>query len=275
MIDPEKSLSYDITIQCSLDGFCFVVYDRELNRIVDLQLYQTAESDDECALLKAVEKHCYDQGLYGQTFHSLRYLVSNRFNTLIPEHLFDEEHIDYLLQFNHLLPHNYEAFHDPLPEIQAVNMFAVPAKLAQRLRNNWPDLLITHESSVFLRSVLQMRPEESDTNVYLYVKSRDFDMAIVREGQLLFFNNFKFKTKEDFAYFLMFTLEQQQLAGQDIPVYFTGLITNNSGIINLCERYIRRIRFIRPDGAIEVDTAFCDIPFHYYYIPYKSLPCES
>ena len=81
-------------------------------------------------------------------------------------------------------------------------------------------------------------------------------------------------TKEDFIYYLMFTLEQQQLAGQDIPVYLTGLITNNSEILNLCERYIRRIRFIRPDGNIGVDTAFCDIPFQYYYIPYRSLTCE-
>lgn len=275
MVDPTRNRFYDITIQCSLDGFCFLVYDTEQNLIVDLQTYQTAEADDEGSLLKTVEKQLYDKGLYGQTFHAVRYIVSNRFNTLIPEALFDEEHIDYLLQFNHLLPHDYEAFHDPLPSIHSVNMFAVAAKLAQRLRNNWPDLLITHESSVFLNSVLSLPTDECDTNVYLNVKSRDFDMAIVKENQLLFYNNFKFKTKEDFVYFLMYTLEQQQLAGKDLPVYFTGLITNNSGIINLCERYIRRIRFIRPDGNIRVDTAFCDIPFQYYYIPYKSLPCES
>lgn len=275
MVDPSRNRYYDITIQCSLDGFCFLVYDTERNLVVDLQLYQTSEADDENSLLKTVEKDLYDKGLFGQTFHSIRYIVANRFNTLIPETLFDEEHIDYLLQFNHLLPHHYEAFHDTLPGIHTVNMFALPSKLAQHLRNNWPDILITHESTVFLNSILNAPSEENDTNVYLNVKSRDFDMAIVKENQLLFFNNFKFNTKEDFVYYLMFTLQQQQLAGLDIPVFFTGLITNNSNIVNLCERYIRRIRFIRPDGAIGVDTAFCDIPFQYYYIPYKSLTCES
>ena len=90
MVDPTRNRYYDITIQCSLDGFCFVVYDLELNRIVDLQTYQTSGSDDETTLLKTIEKYLYDQGLYGQTFHSIRYIVSNRFNTLIPEELFDE-----------------------------------------------------------------------------------------------------------------------------------------------------------------------------------------
>lgn len=274
MVNPSRNQFYDLTIQCSLDGFCFVVFDTETNLVVEIKTYQTSEADDENAILKTIEKYFYDHGLYGQTFHSTRFIVSNRFNTLIPENLFDEEHIDYLLQFNHLLPHQYETFHDELRSINSVNMFAMPAKLAQRVRNNWPDIQIHHESSVFLASVLQLAPEESPVNVFVNVRSRNFDMAIIEDQRLVFYNNFKFNTKEDFIYYLMFTLDQQQLAGQDIPVFFTGLITNNSEILNLCERYIRHIRFIRPDGNIGVDTSFCNIPFQYYYIPYQSLTCE-
>ena len=274
MVNPSRNQLYDITIQCSLDGFCFVVFDTETKLVVEIKTYQTSDTGDETAILKAIEKYFYDHGLYGLAFHSIRFIVSNRFNTLIPESLFDEEHIDYLLQFNHLLPHDYEAYHDTLHGIDSINMFAVPTKLAQRIRNNWPDIQIHHESSVFLNSVLRLTPDESPKNVFVNVRSRNFDLAIVEDGKLLFYNNFKFNTKEDFIYYLMFTLEQQQLAGQDIPVHFTGLITNNSEIVKLCERYIRRIRFIRPDGNIGVDTAFCDIPFQYYYIPYQSLTCE-
>ena len=118
-------------------------------------------------------------------------------------------------------------------------------------------------------------PFEEKTNVYVNVNSRSFDLAVVNDGALSFFNNFRFDTKDDFTYFLMFALEQQQLPPQEIPVYFTGLITGNSEILKLCERYIKKIRFIRPDGSINVDMTLNDTPFQYYYLPYKSLSCES
>ena len=54
MIDPTKSLSYNITIQCSLDGFCFVLYDIEENKIIDIELYQTSDSGDESIIMDAL-----------------------------------------------------------------------------------------------------------------------------------------------------------------------------------------------------------------------------
>ena len=275
MIDPAKSFMYNITIQCALDGFCFVVHHQEENKIIDIELYQTSETDNEAVILEAIEKTFYKKGLYGKTFHSIRFLIANRYYTIIPEPLFEASDPEAHLRFNHLLPHHFAVFTEAIPSAQVVNVYAMPKKLADSLHKTWPNAVIGHQSSQWLRAVLREEPYESDTNAYVNVNSRDFDLILLKEGRLLFFNNFKFNTKDDFAYFLMFTLEQQLPDHQDIPVYFTGLISNQSEIIRLCERYIKRIRFIRPNGSVNVEMTLNATPFQYYYIPYQSLSCES
>ena len=274
MVDPAKSLSYNITIQCALDGFCFVVHDLEENRIIDLELYQTSENGDEHVIMENLEKLLFRNGLYGKTFRSVHFIASNRFNTIVPKELFDEQQSESYIRFNHDLPLNVRFFHEALNTLDSVNVFAMPESLVQRVRKLWGNVTFTHQSSVFLNAILK-EPVDDPVNAFVNVNSRSFDLAIVKDGNLLFFNSFKFNTKDDFIYFLMFALEQQQLAGQDVPVYFTGLISGNSEIIKLCERYIKRIRFIRPDGSVNVDMSLSGTPFHYYYIPYKSIACES
>lgn len=274
MVDPAKSLSYNITIQCALDGFCFVLHDLEENRIIDLELYQTSENGSEHVIMENLEKLLFRNGLYGKTFRSVRFIASNRYNTLVPKELFEEELTESYVRFNHDLPLDVRFFHDEMSALDSVNVFAISDSLLQRVRKLWSNVTFTHQSSVFLNAILQ-EPSDDPVNAYVNVNSRSFDLAIVNKGKLLFFNNFKFNTKDDFIYYLMFALEQQQLTGQEVPVSFTGLISGNSEIIKLCERYIKRIRFIRPDGSLNVDMSLSGTPFHYYYIPYKSIACES
>ena len=125
MIDPTKSLSYNITIQCSLDGFCFVLYDIEENKIIDIELYQTSDSGDESIIMDALERAIFKKGLYEKPFHSVRFIAGNRFNTLVPEELFDEQHLEAHLLFNHRLPQGHTVKSEILPSLKAVNVYAL------------------------------------------------------------------------------------------------------------------------------------------------------
>ena len=255
-----------------MDGFCFVLHDQGLKKIVDLKLYQTSGTDNGSTITEAVEKSLFKRGLYQKPLQSAQYIVDNRLCVLVPLELFDPQRQEAYFLFNHELRPGYTLRHEILPVLQAVNVFAVPARQEACFSKLWNNLQTTHRSSVFLNAIMGEDPGKSPINAYVNVNNRTFDLAVIHEGQLVFFNNFKFNTKDDFAYFLLFALEQQPY-GADIPVHFSGLISPLSEIIQLCERYIKQIRFARPDGKIEVEMDLNDTPFHYYYIPYKSLSC--
>ena len=272
MTDPTRNLSYNITIQCALDGFCFLLHDQDVNRVVDLELYQTSETDDGSAIAEAIGKSLFRKDLYQKPLRSARYIVDNRFNVLVPLELFDEKQRESYFFFNHELRAGYTLRHETIPSLQAVNVYAVPARQEQQLGKLWDNMLTVHRSSIFLQAALLEDPVDSPINAYVNVTNRTFDLAIVQDQRLTFFNSFSFGTKDDFAYFLLSALKQQHL-DPDIPLHFSGLISSNSEIIQLCQRYLKHLYFVRHDGKIEVDKKLSDTPYQYYYIPYKSLSC--
>ena len=81
----------------------------------------------------------------------------------------------------------------------------------------------------------------------------------------------KFNTKEDFAYFLLFAMEQNGVSGQDTPVSFSGLIRPASDIIDLCGRYVKDLRFVEDPHALQMSKPFEKVPFQYYFILYQAL----
>ncbi len=74
-------------------------------------------------------------------------------------------------------------------------------------------------------------------------QNQAFDMLVLTDQKLRFFNTFRFNTKEDFIYFLLFAMEQQHLNPERTPVQFSGAIEAGSEIHAICERYIRHIQF--------------------------------
>lgn len=272
MADPTRNLSYNITIQCALDGFCFLLHDQEFNRVVDLELYQTSESDDGSAITEAIGKSLFRKDLYQKPLRSARYIVDNRLCTLVPLDLFDEKQEEAYFLFHHDPIPGYTLRHETVPALQAVNVYAVPTSQEQQLGKLWDNLQTVHRSSIFLHSALLEDPGDSPVNAYVNVNSRSFDLAIVQDRHLAFFNNFSFNTKDDFAFFLLSAFKQQRV-DPATPIHFSGLITAQSEIIQLCKRYLKSIRFAQPDGKIEIDRKLNPTPYHYYHIPYQSLSC--
>jgi hypothetical protein len=137
----------------------------------------------------------------------------------------------------------------------------------------WGNATFTHSSTLFINSVTHDPKQEAQ--VFVNVRSHDFDMVILKEGHLLFFNNFKYDTKEDFAYFLLFAMEQNGLSRQETTVQLSGLILPSSEIIDLCRHYLKKPIFVDDPHVLQVSDALKDVPFQYYYTLYHSLGHET
>lgn len=103
---------------------------------------------------------------------------------------------------------------------------------------------VRHPSGVLLESLIKQNLERTDiARIYLNVKEQYYEMFVLQGAKLLFNNIFRFKTKEDFLYFLLFSMEQLHLDTETTPVYFMGMIEEDSQIVELVLRYIRDVRF--------------------------------
>ena len=266
--DAEKSSHYRMTIQCSLGGLSFALLDAETQTLVALECYQSDLLADSNDLFRTLERALEDKGLNNKSFASVTFITDNRYCSLIPEPLFNEADQAKYLDFAFQIPDTYSIVSERLASAQCFNVYALPTALKDKVTGKWPNTHFTHTSSIFIDSILK---KEDGNGIFVNVRNRDFDMLVKKEGKLQFFNNFKFNTKEDFAYFLLFAMEQNNLSGQDTLVRFSGLIRPASDIIDLCGRYVRDIRFVEDPHTLQVSKALDEVPFQYYYIHYQAL----
>lgn len=261
--DAGKSSQYRMAIQFALGGLSFALSDSETNRVIGLECHQT-DSSDSTETLQLLERVLDGKNLNHSNFLSVVCIVDTRMNTLVPSALFDEANMANYLDFTFQIPENHAIAANRLRSVDCHNVFAQHKMLKNNVLKKWNEVQTVHSGTLFIESAMQNGMTEG---VFVNVRNRDFDMIIKEEGKLLFYNNFRFNTKEDFAYFLLFAMEQNHVSGLDIPLTFTGLILPTSDIVNLCSRYVSDIRFV--EGTPE--TTLNDIPYQYYHLLYQAL----
>lgn len=264
--DVEKSARYRLTIQLALGGLSFALFDTSDRRLVGLESYQSELLSNSNDLFRTLEKALDDKELNNVTFQSVNCLIDGRTNVLVPKPFYSPDDNEKWLSFSFNLPKDYTTKHDLLEKHKAFNIYGFPGALRTKIQVKWPKADISHTSSTFLKSL----PASDSPAVWVNVRNRDFDMAIMKE-RLLFFNNFRFNTKEDFAYFLLFAMEQNGLSGDSTPVHFSGLLLPSSEIIDLCERYILDIRFVEKPEELKTSKALAEVPYQYYHLLYQSI----
>ena len=266
--DAEKSSQYRMAIQFALGGLSIALLDTKTNSLIALECYQSDLLADSNDLFRTLERALEAKGLNNKSFQSVVCLIDNRFCALIPDPLFNNSDQTKYLDFTFQMSAAYSIVSEHLESVSSYNVFALLRTLHDRINAKWNNPQIVHSSSVFINSIMQ---NTVDNGVFIHVRNRNFDMLIKKDGKLLFFNNFKFNTKEDFVYFLLFAMEQNNVSGQDTPVCFSGLIRPASDIIDLCGRYIRDIRFVEDQHILHVSEVLQEVPFPYYFIQYHAL----
>lgn len=255
---------YRLTIQFSLGGLSFVLFDTGAKRVADMELHQSDSLSNSDELFRVLEKDLGSRDL--ASLQSVTCLIDGRTHTLVPKELYHPEATEKFLDFSFDIPNGYFTATDPIDSLNAYNLYGFPKSLRDRILYKWPQAEIIHSTSVFLKNL----PQSPAPVVHVNVRNRDFDMAIMKD-KLLFFNNFKFQTKVDFCYYLLFAMQQHELSGLQTTVKFSGLIQPSSEIIDLCKRYLRDIRFVSKPDSFNVKETLCEVPFHYYYNHYLIL----
>ena len=177
-----------------------------------------------------------------QSLDGFSYIIDNDKHTLVPAALYQENKKSRYLDFLGLKEENVVVCADYIDLADMYNIYCVSKKEHARLRAENTEF--RHSSSVLLTNLIKENLQRTDdARIYLNVKDQHFEMIVLKGANLLFDNSFRFKTKEDFLYFLLFAMEQLHLDTETVPVYFMGMIEKDSQIADIISRYVRDVRF--------------------------------
>lgn len=171
-------------------------------------------------------------------------IIDNNRNTFVPKEVYQEKNKAKYLDFLGIKGENSMILSDFIEQANVYNVYPIAKNDYENIRKSSKNIKFQHASSLLVESLIKENLERTDdTRVYLNIKDQCFEMTVLNGANLLFDNNFRFKTKEDFLYFLLFSMEQLHLETSSVTVYFLGMIEEDSKLVELTKRYVRDVRF--------------------------------
>ena len=266
-LNSKKTDNYIMTIQHSLDGLSFVIFDTAENKFIALKHYHISEKNIslETLLVELQEKESWKL----EDFKNVNILIDNNNNTFVPKEYFQEE-----MKENYLSLLNIEhsnVLTDDINGSDIINVYSTQDKFTLSKEN----VKTYHSSSILVKKLIkEFSSRNPETRAFVNVKNNSYELIILNNDKLIFHNYFSFNTKEDFLYFLLFTFDQHNIDNESIPLYFLGFIEEKSSIVDLCSRYIRNIRFFNRDNDFNYINELNSVPYYYYYTLYSFTSCE-
>ena len=225
-----------LSIQVSLSGLSFCVFDTITDKVlVHNAITFTNQDVFESQLWKAF----VNNSVLTKNYDEILVLHDNSLNTFVPTVLFDEVHIASYLQYNVKVFDSDYFTNDTLNNYEIENIYVPFVNVNNFLLDQFSSFEYKNTNSILVEKVLDKSKNIDDKTVYVHLQENHFEIIIAKNQQLLFFNSFEHTTKEDFIYYLLFTLEQMQLNPETVSVLLFGKITTNNPLFKIAYQFIR------------------------------------
>jgi len=241
--DINRTNTYEKSIQVSLNGFSFSVFDLVRHKFILLKHYDLAhkgsfeEKADE--LKRIIEKDQY----LGTNYKYTKTLVVSPKSVLIPNQLFDPNFAKKYFEFNHKLEELEEIHYNHIDTIDAVNLFTIPNPISNVLFDTFGKTPLYHQFLPFNNDNLHY-PHENRI-MAVNISEGFIDIGVFANHQLKFYNSYLTKSKEDILYFMLYAFQQLKMSRSNNELYLSGNRNLYPGLEGLLKQYIKKVHYQR------------------------------
>lgn len=258
-----------LSIQVKLDGFSFSIRNIDLNKVVALFSYEITGNKHPLTLLESIKEVFENNEVLQYDFKLFNLVHLNSISTLVPKAIFKEENLKDYLNFNQKLLENEFISYDEIDSLDIINVYSPFVELNNFFYDKFGEFIFKHHSTVLIENLLIKQSSIKEKKVYIFVHSDSLEIVVFNEKKLEFYNSFEFETKEDFAYYILFTMEQLNISLEEIKVELYGEIEAYSELYDLLYKYVRNLSFGDRDNSLNYSYLIEDIEAHKYLTLFK------
>jgi hypothetical protein len=237
-----------LSIQFSLDGFSFCTTNTH-NEVIEFSSYSFSKTKNSPELiLEKLQDIFKKEKSLQYDFETVTVIHQNNLNTLVPNEYFKKDALKSYLKYSIKTIATDLITFDELDFMNSKNVYVPYVNINNFLFQNFGEFEYKHYSSVMLEKLFSIAT--NDICCYIHVSKSTFDIVIIKNSNLQFFNIFEYKTKEDFMYYVLFTLEQLDLSTEETLVSILGDMEEDSDLFRLMYTYIRNIDFLSSKNAV-------------------------
>lgn len=243
-----------LSIQIRLSGLSFCILNRSTNTIERLQHMQLEKKATPFEILNQLKTIIASNSDFNQTFDSVLCIYQNELSTLIPESLFNENHLADYLKFNAKILKTDFIDYDNIAINGTKNVYVPLVNVNNYLFDTFGSFVYKHASTILIETVLQHASKQKEIELYINVDHLHFEMLATQGQELLFYNTFDYNTQEDFIYYILFSIEQLKLNPETVKIHLSGQIEQEDELFNIVYKYVRFVDFIEPIYTYQFST---------------------
>jgi hypothetical protein len=248
-----------LSIQLSLDGFSFCIINKTLNEVIALYDYSflNKSPSPEKHLDNVVEVFKKEK-LLQRRYHSVNITHVNELSSLIPNVFFVPEQIKSYIKHSSKVFKNDYIVHDPLVNHDMINVYIPFVNINNFLLERFGAFEYKHSSTVLVDNLMNTYKFSERPHMFVHICDEHFEIVIIANGKLLLHNSFKYKTKEDFIYYVLFTTEQLKLDPEKFELIFSGKVDKKSDLYEIAYTYIRNVSLIEIRSKFSFQSNFTE-----------------
>jgi hypothetical protein len=237
-----------LSIQVSLNGLSFCVADTVLQKVLFSDSVDFLEEKNPMLVLDELKILFQEHQLNNMEFDEVVVVHRNTLFGLVPKSLFNADHLFEYLKFNTKVLGTDVLSYDIVENHELVNVYVPYMNINNYIYELFGEFTYMHNGTVLLQALMNNQTQNQETICYVHVSKSQLDITVLDQRKLLLYNSFLYATKEDFAYYLLFVLEQLELEPKTAIVKLFGSIEEDDPIYQLCFSYIQNISIFAPSS---------------------------
>ncbi|WP_419212129.1 DUF3822 family protein [Maribacter sp. X9] len=237
-----------LSIQVSLNGLSFCVADTVSQKLLFSDKLDFSQEQNPMVVKEELEKLFQKHQLDNQHFDEVTVVHRNTLFGLVPKSLFNSNKLLEYLKFNTKVLATDVLSYDEVENHDLVNVYVPYMNINNYIYELFGEFTYMHNGTVLLQALMNNQSQEQETVCYVHVNKKQMDITVLNHRKLLLYNSFVYETKEDFAYYLLFVLEQLDLDSKITRVKLFGAIEEDDDLFQLCYSYIENITVFAPSS---------------------------
>lgn len=222
--DIEKTYTYILSIQVSLNGFSFSILSTEEDKVLAFKTTQLKISNF-LLISRRFDDWIESEKMLQKPYKKVRIIVFSEHFTLVPENYFNKELKLEIPQ--HLFTENcdLEVAENAISILKTRVLFTLPDELNDVIQKKIGECEIVHPTKILLNNLPKT---EKENGLVLLFGVHDFYFVLFNKKKILLANNFKIASKNDALYYILSTLKQLSVLTSQTEIYLTDSQYNSS-----------------------------------------------
>jgi len=239
----EKNIDERLSVQVSLTGLSFLVTNSTTSNVSYFYEHPFEARLAPEEILDQIEVVFGEHNELQHEFYEVRVVYATDLYSIIPSSLFDETKASEYLKFNSKILSNDFIATDVIDPYSLTVVYVPFININNFFFDRFGTFQYFHSASLLIRSILNHEKNAINTKTYIHVLEDSFDIIVIKKNALQLCNTHRFKTPEDFIYYVLFTLEQLDLNPETVELVLCGNIKEDDDNYKILYHYVRHVSF--------------------------------